>query len=129
VKRIVSRLGRIAVIASMCIGAGAARLHAAPGADAIVASGTLDGRFLAGSLFHIAEFWMRVAKGTEFHRWLSQGLDHHVVIRLAPDTARSGDEKNVRVLSGTAGGRLRFCSRVFCERRHRRERHSRRGHV
>ena len=85
----------------MCIGAEAARLHAAPGADAIVASGTLDGRFLAGSLFHIEEFWMRVAKGTEFHRWLSQGLDHTVVIRLAADTVPFGDEKNVRILSGT----------------------------
>ena len=98
---IVRRLARIAVIASLCIGAGAARLEANRAADAVVASGRLDGRLLAASLFHIDEFWMQVASGTDFHRWLSQGLGRSVVVRLAADTARFGDEKNVRILSGT----------------------------
>lgn len=99
--RIVCRLGAIAIVASMFLGACAARFRADKATDAVVASGTLDGRFLAASLFHIDEFWMRVAAGTDFHRWLSQGLGHPVVIRMAADTRRLGDEKNSRVVSGT----------------------------
>jgi hypothetical protein len=98
---IVKRLARMTAVASLVIGAGTARLDAAASADAVVASGTLDGRFLAASLFHIDEFWMQVASGTDFHRWLSEGLGRPVVVRLAADTARFGDEKNVRILSGT----------------------------
>lgn len=97
----VQRLARITVIASMGIGGGAARLEADKAADAVVASGTLGGRFLAASLFHIDEFWMQVASGTDFHRWLSQGLGRSVVVRLAADSTQFGDEKNARILSGT----------------------------
>ena len=100
VSRTISQLGRIAVIASVLIGAGTTRLHADRAADGIVASGKLDGRFLASSLFHIDEFWIKVAGGTEFHRWLSQGLGHPVVVRLAADATRLTDEKNLRILSG-----------------------------
>jgi hypothetical protein len=66
----------------------------------VVASGTLDGRFLAGSLFHIGEFWMRVAEGTDFHRWLENGLGRRVVIRLTADPSSAGDDKSMRILSG-----------------------------
>ena len=44
---------------------------------------------------------MKVGDGTEFHRWLSQGLDHVVVIRLMADATPVGDEKNLRILTGT----------------------------
>ena len=100
--RTFSRLAWIAGIVSICASDGAA-VAGPSGAHkdhAVVASGTLDGRFLAGLLFHIDEFWMKVASGTEFHRWLSQGLGHPVVIRLVRNTARLADEKNVRILSG-----------------------------
>jgi hypothetical protein len=94
-------LARIAVIALMLISLGATGALAAEDAGVIVASGTLDGRFLAKSLFHIGEFWIRVPPDTEFNRWLSQGIDRKVVIRLMTDPARFADVKNVRILSGT----------------------------
>jgi hypothetical protein len=98
--RIVCRLGPITLVAAMSVGAAAPRLHADKPADTVIASGTLDGRFLAASLFHIDEFWMRVTAGTEFHRWLSQGLGRSVVVRLGGDTKLLGDEKNSRVIGG-----------------------------
>ena len=90
----------IAVIASIFIGLGAARALAAEGTEVVVVSGTLDGRFLARALFHVGEFWMRVPADTEFNRWLSQGVDRKVVIRLMSDPARFADVKNVRILTG-----------------------------
>ena len=74
---------------------------AAKDVEVVVASGTLEGQFLASALFHIDEFWMRVGPDTEFHRWLSQGLDRKVVILLTTQPARFDDVKNVRILSGT----------------------------
>ena len=99
-KRIAVQLGVMAVLVSVSV-AGGARLEADRSADAVVASGKLDGRFLAASLFHIDEFWMQVARGTDFHRWLSQGLGRQVVIRLTADGTRIDDEKRMRILTGT----------------------------
>jgi hypothetical protein len=98
-KRIVIQLGVMAVLVSGPV-AGSALLGADAPADAVVASGRLDGRFLAASLFHIDEFWMQVARGTDFHRWLSQGLGRQVVIRLTADATRVDDEKRMRILTG-----------------------------
>lgn len=84
----------------MFIGLGGIRTLAAEDAEVIVASGTLGGRFLADALFHIGEFWMRVPPDTQFHRWLSQGINRKVVIMLTTDPARFGDATNVRILSG-----------------------------
>ena len=97
----IKRLARCAVIVSMFIGLGAARILAAEDAEVIVASGTLDDQFLADALFHIGEFWMRVPPDTVFHRWLSQGIGRKVVIMLTTNPARFADAKNVRILSGT----------------------------
>ena len=97
--RSINQLSGIAVIVVLCV-AGAAGSHADRDFT-VVASGKLNGRFLAASLFHIDEFWMKVAGGTEFHRWLSQGLDRDVVIRVMADATTLGDEKNTRILTGT----------------------------
>ena len=48
----------------MSIGLGAAGTSAAGDAEVIVASGTLDG--VAGALFHIGGFWMRVLGAVTF---------------------------------------------------------------
>lgn len=98
--RTICRLARTIVVAALLVALGPTAFAADKAADGVVASGKLDGRFLARSLFHIDEFWMRVASGTEFHRWLSTGLGRPVVIRLAAGTARLGDERSVRILSG-----------------------------
>jgi hypothetical protein len=99
--RIVHQFAQITVVASMCTGPGAAWLEADEAAAAVVASGTLHGRFRAASLFHIDEFWMQVASGTDFHRWLSQGLGRLVVVRLTADATQVHDEKRMRILTGT----------------------------
>jgi hypothetical protein len=97
----IKRLACSVVIASMFVGLGATRTLAADRADVIVASGTLDGRFLAAALFHIDEFWMRINTNTEFNRWLSGGLTRKVVVLLTTDPDRFGDRKNTRILTGT----------------------------
>jgi hypothetical protein len=99
----IKRVVRVIFAASMLIGFGARALAAEglEGADVIVVSGTLSGQFLADALFHVGEFWMRVASNTEFHRWLSQGIDRKVVITLITDPTPLEDVKNVRILSGT----------------------------
>lgn len=94
-------LARIAVIAPVFIGLGATRTSAAKDTEVVVASGTLGGHVLAGALFHIGEFWMRVTPDTEFHRWLAQGIDRKVVVMLTTNPDRFGDARNVRILSGT----------------------------
>jgi hypothetical protein len=94
------QLARLAVIGALSVGIGATPSQRAVPGEVVVASGTLDGRFLADALFHINEFWMRVPPGTEFNRWLSQGVHQHVIVTLTTDPARFGDEKNVRILSG-----------------------------
>jgi hypothetical protein len=91
----------IALAALMSIDQGASRTLAAAGAEVIVASGTLNSRFLARALFHIGEFWIRVPSDTEFNRWLSQGVDRKATIRLVTDPARFADAKGTRILSGT----------------------------
>lgn len=93
-------LARAAVILPMVVGLGSTRPLAAEDVELVVASGKLDGRFLASALFHIGEFWMRVPPNTEFNRWLSQGIDRKVVIRLMTNPARFNDATNVRILTG-----------------------------
>ena len=97
----VGSLVRIGVIGSMCAAFGAPGTLRAQQADVVVASGTLDDRFLHESLFHIGEFWIRVPSHTEYNRWLSQGIGHRIVILLTDDPAKFGDVQNVRILSGT----------------------------
>lgn len=95
------RLRQVAVAGAIVIGAGAAVASAAKEPEIVVASGKMDGRFLADSLFHIDEFWMQVNSGTEFHRWLSRGLHKKVVVSLIASAAALTDEKNMRILTGT----------------------------
>ena len=92
---------RIAVVASLLVGLGATRTAAAKDGYVILASGELDDRFLADSLFHIGEFWMKVTPNTEFHRWLSQGIHRNVVISLTTNPAQFADARNRRILIGT----------------------------
>ena len=87
-------------VASLLLGSGAATGRAAEPKDAVLASGKLESRLLAGSLFHIDEFWIRVAADTEFNRWLSQGLNHNAVVMLTSNADRFGDQKNMRILTG-----------------------------
>jgi hypothetical protein len=67
----------------------------------VIASGTLEHHALTDDLFRIDDFWMRVTPDTEFHRWLSQGVDRHVSIRLTTTPGRYGDSREVRILTGT----------------------------
>ena len=99
--RSMKQLARTTVAVLILLGLGGARIAATKDAEVIVAAGTLDDRFLADSLFHIGEFWMKVPGDTEFNRWLSQGINRKVVIRLMTNPARFADDKNVRILSGT----------------------------
>ena len=73
----------------------------ASAADVVVATGELEHFALSNELFHINNLWIRVAEGTEFHRWLSQGIGHNVAIVLTTNTTRSTDEKDTRILTGT----------------------------
>ena len=95
------RLAFSVVIAALLAGASATVAQAAGQGEVIIASGTLEGRLFAGSLFHIGEFWIRVTAKTEFNRWLSEGLKHNVVVLLTTNPDRFGDQKNVRILTGT----------------------------
>ena len=97
----IKRVVRIAIIASMFMGLDATKILAAEKANVIVASGKLDDRFLDDALFHIGEFWMRVAPNTEFRRWLAQGTHRTVVISLMTNPAQFVDARNVRILVGT----------------------------
>jgi hypothetical protein len=67
----------------------------------VIASGTLEHHALTNDLFRIDDFWMRVTPDTEFHRWLSQGVDHHASITLTTAPERYRDAKDVRILTGT----------------------------
>jgi len=96
-----TRLASMALTASLLTCPAAKPAAAAGPVEVVVASGTMNGRFLARALFHIGEFWMQVPPNTEFNRWLSQGLDRNVVIMLSNDTSRFSDVVNVRILSGT----------------------------
>jgi hypothetical protein len=91
----------VVIIALLLAGCVPGKLLAAGDTETIVASGKLDDEFLARALFHIGEFWIRVPPDTEFNRWLSQGIDHQIIIRIMSDPARYADAKNTRILSGT----------------------------
>jgi len=73
-------------------------LHAAQQPDVTIAAGKLSRR--SSELFRIDELWIRVAEDTEFHRWLSQGIDEQVAIILTTNTARLADESGARILTG-----------------------------
>jgi hypothetical protein len=68
--------------------------------DIVAVSGELEHHRMSNSLFHIDDFWMRVAPDTQFHRWLSQGIDREVSIILTRNPDSYGDRENVRILSG-----------------------------
>ena len=82
------QLTTISVLMSMFAITGPTRTFGAGPTEVILASGKLEGRFLAGSLFHIDEFWIRVSTDTEFNRWLSEGLKHNVVVLLTTNPDR-----------------------------------------
>lgn len=63
-------------------------------------SGTLKRHLLTNDRFHIDGLWMQVAPDTEFHRWLSQGIDRNVAILLVVNADRFADLKGVRILTG-----------------------------
>jgi len=42
-----------------------------------------------------------VPADTEFHRWLSQGIDREVAIILAANVERFADARDVRILTGS----------------------------
>jgi hypothetical protein len=94
-------LARIAVAALMFNGLVTAGTSSAADSETIAASGTLRSQPLAGDIFSIGEFWMRVPANTEFNRWLSQGTNRTVVVTLTANPARFADAKNTRILSGT----------------------------
>jgi mono/diheme cytochrome c family protein len=63
-------------------------------------SGNLEHHLLTNDLFHIDDLWMQVAPNTEFHRWLSQGINRNVTILLVLNADRFADAKGVRILTG-----------------------------
>jgi hypothetical protein len=67
----------------------------------VIASGTLEHHALTNDLFRIDDFWMRVPPDTEFHRWLSQGVDRRVSITLSTTPERFADKPTTRILTGT----------------------------
>jgi hypothetical protein len=69
--------------------------------DVTVASGKLVHHALTDDLFHIDRLWMRVPSDTEFHRWLSQGINRKVEIVLTYNPRPFDDVAGVRVLTGT----------------------------
>ncbi len=74
---------------------------AAPLPDVTIAEGKLEHHRVSNELFQIGELWIRVAADTEFHRWLSQGINHHAAIVLTTKTSRLADEEGARILTGT----------------------------
>jgi hypothetical protein len=69
-------------------------------ADVTIAAGKLERHRSGSELFQIDELWIRVAEDTEFHRWLSQGVDRQVALVLTANTARLADEAGMRILTG-----------------------------
>ena len=51
--------------------------------------------------FHIDDLWLKVTPDTEFHRWLSQGIDRDVTITLTANADRFAD---VRTCASYPGG-------------------------
>ena len=74
--------------------------HAVAPADVTLAEGKLEHHRISNELFKIDELWLRVAADTEFHRWLSQGINHTVAIALTTNTGRLVDETGARILTG-----------------------------
>ena len=70
-------------------------------ADVTVVSGKLAHHWLTDELFHIGDLWMQVAPNTQFHRWLSQGINRGVAIILTRKPDTFGDRDNARILRGT----------------------------
>ena len=69
--------------------------------EVMIVSGSLAHHALTDDMFRIGELWMQVISNTEFHRWLSQGIDRNVSIILTPRPDRFADAKGVRILTGT----------------------------
>ncbi len=65
-----------------------------------VVSGRLVHYRLSDELFHIDDLWLRVAPGTEFHRWLSAARNKRVTILLATGTDRFAEASSGRILIG-----------------------------
>jgi len=70
-------------------------------ADVTVVSGKLAHHWLTNGLFRISDLCMQVAPNTQFHRWLSQGINRDVAIILTRNPDTFGDRDNVRILRGT----------------------------
>ena len=93
-------VARIAVVVSIVVGLGATGAVAASTAVSVV-SGTLKIEVLDDPIFHIDDLWMRVPSDTEFHRWLSEGLDQRVDVQVTTDPAGFADQPHMRILTGT----------------------------
>ena len=89
-----------ALAAAVLLAVPSAAPQAVFGDDVVVVSGELEHHRATNSLFHIDELWMQVTPDTQFHRWLSQGIDKDVAIILTRNPDRYGDRENVRILSG-----------------------------
>lgn len=92
---------RALLLVVLGLGVGAAQPTAGD-ADVIVVSGKLAHHRLTDELFHIGDLWMQVVPDTQFHRWLSQGIDRHVVVTLTatPATFADRDRDTARILRG-----------------------------
>jgi hypothetical protein len=68
--------------------------------DVTLAAGKLAHHRISNELFQVEELWIRVAEDTEFHRWLSQGINHEATVVITTRTARLTDEAGTRILTG-----------------------------
>lgn len=91
---------RTLLLVLLLTGASASGQTVAQDADVTVVSGQLAHHRLTNDLFHINDLWMQVTPDTQFHRWLSQGINRDVVILLTATPGKFGDRDNVRILSG-----------------------------
>ena len=94
-------LGRTAFVVLLAIGCCPGAVGAAQRTEVTVVSGDLVHHALTNDLFHIGDLWMKVKPDTEFHRWLSQGIDRKVTITLTPNADRFADAKDTRILRGS----------------------------
>jgi hypothetical protein len=69
--------------------------------EVMIVSGAMAHHRLTDDLFRIDGLWLNVTPGTEFHRWLSLGIDRNVSVILTPHPDRFADVKGVRILTGT----------------------------
>jgi hypothetical protein len=75
-------------------------MHAAELPDVILAAGKLAHHRVSNELFQVDELWIRVAEDTEFHRWLSQGINREVTVSITTQTAQRTDQAGTRILTG-----------------------------